>query len=75
MSGIDRAQVPLVEPALGLFREDAGEAFAVEIDPLVPSVIETIGQVPQALGVDFLDGLLCKLLRRGYTAVFEFERR
>ena len=32
---VDRAQVALVEPAVGLLGEDAGEPFAVEIDPLV----------------------------------------
>ena len=32
---IDRAEVALVEPPVGLFGENAGESFAVQIYPLV----------------------------------------
>ena len=70
VSGIDRAQVPLVEPAVGLFGEDAGHAFAVEVDPLVASAIQAVGQVLQTLGVD-----LVKRLVDGRLGVFELQRR
>jgi hypothetical protein len=68
-SRIDRAQVPLVEPAGGLLGEDTGEAFTVEIRPLIPPVIQTIGQVLKALGVDLLNRLIDRRL-----CVLELDR-
>ena len=44
------AEVALVEPAAGLLGEDAGEPFAVQIDPLVAAAVETDGQILQAVG-------------------------
>ena len=41
--GMDGAEVALVEPRAGLLGEDAGETFAVEIDPLVSAAVETDG--------------------------------
>ena len=45
----DRAEVALVEPGAGLLGEDAGDAFAVQIGPLVGRAVQPDGQVLQAL--------------------------
>ena len=66
----DRAEVALVEPAAGLFGEDAGDAFAVQIGPLVGGAVHADGQVLQAVGID----LLHRILHDG-LGVFELDRR
>ena len=67
---IDRAEVALVEPAVGLLGEDAGEAFAVQIDPLIGRAVEAVGQILQTLGVHFANGAVDV----GF-GVLEFDRR
>ena len=66
----DRAEVALVEPGAGLLGEDAGDAFAVQIGPLVGRAVHADGQVLQARGVD----LLHRVLHDG-LGVFELDRR
>ncbi len=65
-----RAEVALVEPGAGLLGEDAGDAFAVQIGPLVGRAVHADGQVLQALGVH----LLHRVLHDG-LGVFELDRR
>ena len=70
-SAVDRAEVALVEPGAGLLGEDAGDAFAIQIDPLVARAVQADGQVLQALGVDLLRLSSCTI----GLAVLELERR
>ena len=69
-AAVDRAEVALVEPGAGLLGEDAGDAFAVQIGPLVGRAVQPDGQVLQALGVD----LLHRVLHDG-LGVLELDRR
>ena len=66
----DGTDVALVEPGAGLLGEDAGDAFAVEVGPLVGSAVHSDRQVFQARGVD----LLHRVLHDG-LGVFVLERR
>ena len=64
------AQVALVEPGAGLLGQDAGDALAVQVDPLVGRAVEAGGQVLQACRVH-----LENLILDGCLAVLELERR
>lgn len=44
----DRAQVTLIEPTAGLLSQNAGNAFAVKVYPLILRTVQAIGQVFQA---------------------------
>ena len=44
------AQVRLVEPGVGLLGEDAGDALAVEVDPLVARAVEAEGRFSRLSG-------------------------
>src|SRR4029079_8686772 len=54
----DWAEVALVEPGIRLLGEDAGDPFAVQIDPLVAGAVEAAREGLQAAGVDLADRLL-----------------
>ena len=62
----------LVEPGAGLLRQDAGDALAVQVDPLVGRPVEARGQVLEALGVELenliLDALPCCTRTRAAAA-------
>ena len=64
------ADVALVKPSACLLGEDAREAFAIEISPLVLAAVEPDGQVLEALRVDLANFVLNQGL-----AVGEIERR
>ena len=67
---VDRAEVALVEPGAGLLGQDAGDALAVQVGPLVGCAIQPDGQVLQAFGIH----LLHRVLHDG-LGVFELDRR
>ena len=67
--GVKAAQVALVEPALSLLGQDARDALAVQVQPLVLRAVEPYRQILQAFGVDEMD----RLVHPG-PAVLEFER-
>ena len=46
------AEVGLVEPGAALPGQDAGQAFAVQVDPLVGGPVDPGGQVLQRLGAE-----------------------
>src|SRR5438093_301448 len=62
------AQAGLVEPALGLFGEQADDADAVEVDELVPGAVDPAGHVAHAVPVEVVQGFVENRL-----AVGEFE--
>ena len=66
----DWAQVAFVEPCVSLLGENAGNAFAMQVDPLVPRPVETFRQVLEACCVEFEN-----LILDGCLAVLERERR
>ena len=61
-------QVPFVKPSICLLGENAGDAFSVQIHPLITRSVHSIGEVLKALWVDIPDGFLNDRL-----AVFEFQ--
>lgn len=72
---LDRAeatlsQVRLVEPSTSLFGENAGDAFAIKVDPLVVGTVEPIGQVFKASRIEVANSLVDNDL-----AILEFQRR
>ena len=66
----DRAHVALVEPGVRLLGENTGDAFAVQVGPLIGRAVHTDGQVFQTGGIHFF---YC-VLHHG-LGVFEFDRR
>jgi hypothetical protein len=49
------AQVALVEPGAFDLGEDAGDALAVQVRPLIAALVDSSGEVDEALGVEVLD--------------------
>ena len=49
---IYRAEIALIEPSVGLLRQDSRQAFALEIDPLVGLAVESFGEILNALRVE-----------------------
>ena len=66
----DGAEVALVEPGARLLGEDAGDALAVQVGPLVGRAVQADGQVLQACRID----LFHRVLDDG-LGVLELDRR
>ncbi len=66
----NRAEIALVEPGIGLFGEDAGDAFAMQVCPLIGGTIHPHGQVFQAFRVHLFHRVLYDGL-----GVLELDRR
>src|SRR5438067_6502856 len=63
------SQVRFVEPGIGLFRQDTGDAFPVQVYPAVRRVLQAVGQIFQAGSIDLLNRFIDNRL-----AVLEFKR-
>ena len=72
---VGRAEIPLVEPAIGLLRENPSHAVAIKIDPLVLRSVETIRQVLTTRAGNLKDWLRGELFRRWHLTVCKLERR
>src|SRR6266542_1783382 len=67
---IDRAEIALVEPCAGLLAQNAGDALAVQVDPLIAGGVETGREILQAAGIQFP-----RVFVDHGLAVFELQRR
>ena len=55
LSDVQPADVALVEPAVTLLGEHAGEAVAIEIDPLIAAAVDAVGQIVEAVDICVAD--------------------